>query len=148
MRKFIKIIITFFIFISTTITINANEWYIERLLQINSWVEAFDIELASIDKYHFKNTSLRNTYLELIKVASLLKDEIIKKYKNDEFEYYQTKWIIENYKKFIYYSNQIFYFLKLREKWYKWNEINNAIMKSYQNIRTYYRRLKRLIYKK
>jgi len=141
------IIISFFIFLSTTITAEASEWYIEWLLQINSWVEAFDIELANIDTYYFENESLRNTYLEFTKVASLLKNEIIRKYENDEFEYYQTKWIIKNYKKFIYYSDQIFYFLKLREKWYRWKEIDNAVLESYQNIRVYYKRLKRLVYK-
>lgn len=147
MGKFVKIIIAFFIFISTSNIVNAEEWYIERLLQINSWVEAFDIELTSLDTYYFRDEALRNTYLEFVKVSSLLKKEIIKKYENSELEYYQTKWIITNYKNFIYYTNQIFYFLKLREDWYNWKELDTAVLETYQNIRTYYKRLKNLIYK-
>ena len=148
MEKIIKMIIWSLIVFSTINFTNASEWYIEKLLQINSWVEAFDIELAEIDYYSFTDKQLQNTYEEFIRTANLLKNEIIRKYENREFSYYQTKWIITNYKKFVYFTNQIFYYLSLREQWYTWKDIDYAVIETYKKIRTYYRRLKRLVYRK
>lgn len=147
MINLLKIIILFSMFFSSATYSFAKEWYIENLLQINTWVEAFDIELIEIDDYYFADENLQNTYEEFKRTSQLLKREIIRKYENDEFGYYQTKWVITNYKKFVYYTNSIFYYLSLKDEGVNDSEIDNAILESYTKIRTYYKRLKYLVNK-
>ena len=145
MKKIILSIITFcFIFSSLSITF-AEEWYIERLLDINYWVEQYNLKLSNIYYIHFNDEKYNRIYNELKTIDSILRNEFMKKYRNWEYKYYQTNWIITNYNNFIYYTNKFFYFLKLKEQNSNYKELDPAIISSYKNIRSSYIKVKDII---
>jgi len=53
--------------------------------------------------------------------------------------------IVENYKKTVYYTNQIFGYLKMREDGVSGDELSKAIADGYSNLRVYYTRMKNII---
>jgi hypothetical protein len=145
MKKIILFIITLsFIFSSLSNTF-AEEWYIERLLDLNYWIEQYDIELSNINYIHFNDEKYNRIYNELKTVDSILKNEFMKKYRSWEYWNYQTNWIIKNYNNFIYYTNKFFYFLKLKEQNPNYKEVDTAIMSSYKNMKSYYNNFKNIV---
>ena len=148
MKKFSTIIITLICFFSIVNKSFAWEWYIEELLDINYWIEEYELELQNLEFIYFLDENKNIMFNEFNKINELLKKEIIKKYKNKKFNYYQTKWIIWSYKKFIYYTNRLFYYISLKEKKYNYNELDESILKTYLNVRIYYKKTESLIYRK
>lgn len=148
MKKFSTIIITLICFFSIVNKSFAWEWYIEELLDINYWIEEYELELQNLEFIYFLDENKNIMFNEFNKINELLKKEIITKYKNKKFNYYQTKWIIWSYKKFIYYTNRLFYYISLKEKKYNYNELDESILKTYLNVRIYYKKTESLIYRK
>ncbi len=80
--------------------------------------------------------------------SELLKNEILNRYENDEFEYYTMQWIVSNYNSYVYYTNKLFYYLSLREQYSDLDsETEYGVSKNYSKARNYFKRLKYLIYK-
>ena len=148
MKVLTKVIISIvFIFSIVAPTFAEQKWYIEQLLDLNYWIETFNINLASIDKYNFNNSRTRYIYTTFKSTSEDLKNEILKQYRKWNLDYYRTKWIITNYKNFIYYSNKYFYFQKQKE-YYNSKTIDNAILKNVISLKSYYMRIKFLVNKK
>ena len=142
-------IILFFLFLNYTLASEwYSEWYLEKLLDINYWVEDYDLNLGSIKDVNFSTTKFRKIFKEFKRVDILLKQEILKKYRNSNFSYYKVNDIISNYKNFTYYTNQFFYYISIKESNPGFKEAHIAILKNYRKMRIYYKRVKILVNKK
>jgi len=150
MKKIIfGIITTFFIF--STQTFAQEKWLIEKMLNLNYWPMVYDLSLEKLDNYTYKDYYLNNLYNNLVKYDKIIKDNIIKYYKDWKYDYNTTNWIIRNYKNFISYTNDFFYFSKMMEKYpYLKNdiEIQDGFLKSYKNSQIYYKKVQNLISKR
>ena len=148
MKNFSKLIITLICFFSIANNTFASEWYIEQLLDLNYWIEEYDLELANLDYIYFTDEITNEMFTEFRKINELLKWEIISKYRSNEFDFYKTNGIISSHKKFVYYTNRLFYYISLKEQRQDYKELDDAILKTYKNVRIYYRKVKNLAYRK
>ena len=148
MKNILKIIIALITFFSTINTTFASEWYIEQILDLNYWIEEYNLELSDLDNISFRDQTTNEMFEEFKRMNTLLKGEIIYKYRNNEFDFYQTSWIVSSHKKFVYNTNKLFYYISLKEEGYNYWELDTAILKSYRKIRIYYRKVKNLTYRK
>lgn len=142
MKKIISFIITFSIFFSSLNITFAEEWFIEKLLDINYWVEEYNLNLSNLNYVSYNNSKYNNIYNELKTADSILRSEFMRKYRNWEYEYYQTNWIITNYNNFIYYTNKYLYYKKISESANDYTELDTAIIRSYRNMRSSYIKVK------
>ena len=122
-----------------------SEGFIERTLQLRTWVEWFNIERAQIDEFQFINPVIWDVYTEFKRADRILRDEMMKQYAEWNLEYNQINWMITNHRKFVYHTNKLFMYLSMKEKWQaSGKEVDNAIANSYIQLRSYYARLKTL----
>ena len=147
MKKIISLIIVLTIFFSSLTKTFAEEWYIEKLLNLNYWVEEFNLNLSKLNNIYFNDEKNNRIFNELKTVDSLLTNQFMLKYKNWEYEYYEINWIIKNYNNFIYYTNKYFYFIKLNEQRPYYKENNTAILNSYKNMISSYKKIKYILTK-
>jgi hypothetical protein len=145
MKKIISIIITLTLILSSLSTTFAEEWYIERLFDLNYNIEETNLNLSKINYIHFNEEKYNRIYNEFKTVDSILKKWFIKNYREWNYEYYQINWIVTNYNNFIYHTNQFFFFIKLKEQNNNYTENNTAIIRSYTNMRSSYNKVKNLI---
>ncbi len=145
MKKIILAIILFTFFFTNFYITFAEEWYIEKLLDLNYWVEQKKLDLSKIDYISFQSSKYNYIYEQIIISDSTLREWFMKKYRNWDFEYYQTNWIITNYNNFVYYTNQFFFYLKIKEQNNNFVELDTAIINSYTNMRSSYRKVKNII---
>jgi hypothetical protein len=145
MRKIILFIITLTIIFSSLSNTFAKEWTLERVLDLNYWVEEFKLNLSNIDYVRFNSSKYNNMYNELIKIDSTLRTEFMKKYRNWEYEYYQINWIITNYNNFVYYINKFFFYTKIKESNSRYVELDTAIINSFRNMRISYNKVKNIV---
>ena len=145
MHKIITAIITTLVIFSSISTTNAEDSYIERLLDLNYWVEQYNLDLSEIKYISFNNDKYNRIYNELKMVDSILKKEIMKNYRNWDYTYYQANWIVTNYNNFVYYTNKFFFYLKLKEQNNNYKEVDTAIIRNYTNMRTSYNTMKNII---
>lgn len=145
MRKliYISIIICLFFSISSNIYLRAG--YIDDAINLNYWYEELDIDSVSLDYISFSSYENKRMFSSFSNWINLLREDIKYKYKKWYFDYYQTKWIITNYKNFIYYSNMFFYNKRQLELYPQEKEFLNKVLDSYNYMRDYYNRLKALI---
>lgn len=149
MKKTISIIIAVIIYISNFNNSFASNWYIENLLDLNTWIEVYNIDLPDLEYVYFYNNNLNNRFNDYVKANEVLKNIIIRKYKKWDFDYYQMQAIVTNYKKYVYYSNKLFYYISIKESNpYYYVETDDAILSNYKLTKSYYKQLKRLIYMK
>lgn len=119
---------------------------IDDILWLPNWPESGKMsEIGGLESYSFKNAETQRDYMDFKRVNQILQAELIRKYKNEDFSQNQIGGIIENYKKTIYYTNQLFYYRSLKEEWISGDEIDAAIASAYSNIRVYYTRMKNII---
>jgi len=144
MNKIIKTIITLSIILSSLSTTFAEEWYLEKLLDLNYWVEQYNLNLSNINYIYFWDDKYNRIYNELKTVDSLLKNGFMKQYRNWDFEYYQINWIIINYNNFIYHTNQFLFFIKLKEQNNNYVELDSAIINSSKNMKSSYNKVKNI----
>jgi len=145
MKKITTSIIMLTIFFSSFSVSFAEEWYIEKILDLNFWVEEKKLDLSEINNIYFKTSKYTYTYEQLKIADSTLRKGFMEKYRNWDFEYYQTNWIVTNYNNFIYYTNKFFFYLKIKEQNNNFVELDTAIINSYTNMRSSYRKVKELI---
>ncbi len=145
MKKIITYIITLTIIFSSLSNTFAEEWYIEKLFNLNYEVEDLSLNFSEINYIHFNQEKYNRIYRELKVVDSLLKKWFIKNYKNWTYDYYKINWIVKNYNNFIYYTNEFLFYQKLKEQQNNYSEINSAIITSSINMRSSYTRLKNII---
>lgn len=144
MKKINYLIITFIIILNINNTY-AKDWYLENILDLNYWIVEYKLNLSNIDYIYFENIKYNQIYKKIKQVDSLLKNEFIKKYRKWKYEYYQTNWIITNYNNFIYHTNMFLKFLNIKEKNHNYREINSAILKSYTDMRSSYKKVKNIV---
>jgi len=152
MKKIIfSIIFVSSIFSIVNITKANSRWIIENLLNLNYWPEIYNLSLETLDTYYFNDNYLKQVYSNTKSMDSLVRKKIIDSYKNGVYSYTTTNWIINNYKKFIYYTNKFFYYLSLVDDNHslrKDKEVQSWLLRSYENSRIYYKKVKYLINKK
>lgn len=144
MNKIVVSIIVLISGFSITNSVNASG-YIDNLLEIPTGPEAFDITLESLDYYSFNSPQISKVYNDFREVNEVLRDEIVRKYNAGDFDYYQMQGIIKNYKMFVYHTNKLFEYLSLKDNGIWGKSIDTAILRTYQNTRIYYNRMKYII---
>lgn len=145
MKKiFCTIIFTFCIF-STLNFANAQEWALDKVLDLPYWVEEFEIKLPQVKNHFFINKSNSNSLKNFKNIDSNLRNIFIEKYRNWEFDYKTTNWIIQNYSLFVYHTNKYFEYLSTKERNPKFKEVNTAISRNYNLSRSYLKKVKYII---
>ncbi|MDD5770441.1 MAG: hypothetical protein PHE25_05725 [Candidatus Gracilibacteria bacterium] len=148
MKKIFFVIITIFLIFSTKISLANENGLIEDMLNLNYGPMIYDLSLDSLDVYSFENEDLQKSYSKMVNYDKLIRDEIILQYRKGNYSTQTTNGIIKNYKTFIYYTNQLFYFFNLIEKnpELKYEmDIQDGIIKNYKNVSNYYKKVKRLV---
>lgn len=151
MKKVFFIIIWIFFIFSTQNTLAKENGLIEDLLNLNYWPMVYDLDGEHLNSYSFKNKKLKKVYSTMSQYDSLIRDEIIYQFQQWTYSYETTNGIIKNYKNFIYYTNQLFYFLNEIEKKPSLKndfEIQDALLKNYKNSASYYKKVKNLTLQK
>lgn len=144
MKKFTRCILMIILLFSIVNYTFASEWAIEELLDLNYGIEEYQINLIDIKYIDFKTDENIWKYENMRSMNEILKKEVMRKYRNWNYEYNTINGIITNQKNFIYYTNKYFSYLRIKEKWESWSEINEAILSSYRSMKSYYNRLKAL----
>jgi len=148
MKVLIKVIIwIFFLFSIVSTSFAQTRWQIETILDLNYWIENSDINSIKIDNYYFNNYETYRIHNAFNNASVSLKNEIIRQYRNNNIDYYTMKWIIVDYKNFIYYSNKYFYLMKQKEKYTDNKALDYAIIKNMTLVKSYYTKMKFLILK-
>lgn len=136
-KLFSFIIILFSIFSIEKINIS-NADFMEDLLNLETGVEELKLDFYSLENPNLKNSSDQEKFYKLDKLNKLVKQAVIKQYKNKRFWYYQTQWLITDYNYFIYYSNKYFSELKNKEIYWSTKEIESNIYKNLRNMKFHY----------
>ena len=148
MKNLIYIILSIFLFFSiSNITSADKEWYIEKLLDLNYWIEEYKIQINDLEYVYFYDAKSQKMYDNFRTADQLLKDEIIRLYRSWEIDYYKMNWIIQNYNLFVYHTNKMFNYISIKEVRSDFKELDTAILKNYELSRSYYSRAKLLILK-
>lgn len=140
--------ICFFSIGNITNAAESKEWFIEQLLNLNHWVEEYDITLAHLDPLFFSDPETREMYETMKQINKALRAQIIDQYRNKELQYPEIWAIVSAHKKFIFYTNRLFYYISLKEQGQSYGELDDAVLKSYKNVRIYYRKIKYLTLKR
>ncbi|NVP17610.1 hypothetical protein HUU51_02730 [Candidatus Gracilibacteria bacterium] len=152
MKKLVYLIIAIFTFFSINNYSNANyygneniEGYLEQILDLSYGIEEYKFEINEIRNIYFINNNSQNLYNNFRSAERLLKNEFLRKYKNNEIDYYTMNGIVDNFNLFVYHSNKMFEYLSVKEKNNSFKELDNAIFKNYQNSRSYLGKTKNLL---
>lgn len=155
MKKIILVIIAIFSLFSIENNVFANntyqKWLIENLLNLEYWPLTYELTLEKLDRYSFKDPSLKRIYADLVKYDSFTRTAIIDAHKDWVYDYYTTNGIVKNYSNFVYYTNSFFYYLSLIDKnktLENNHEIQDAVLSNYKNSQSYYKKVQSLISKK
>lgn len=150
MKKIFKTIIAI-IFILSIENAYAKNWLIEDVLNLNYWPTIYELTLDNINTYSFKNSKLKNSYEKMVQYDNLVRENIVSEYEKWTYSTQTINWIIKNYKSFVFYTNQMFYFMNLVDKnknLWKEEDIQNGILKNYKNASRFYKSTKTLINQK
>jgi len=138
------ILISIFIsilFSSIWLTNANNRWEIDKILNIKFWVEQIEYKLSQLPKRTFKNKNIQSKYNQMRKLNKILTQAFYKKYQSWNIDYYTTKWIILNHKKFIYQTSQLFTYIEIKLQNPKYIDIDEKIINSYSQMRISYNRI-------
>ncbi|MDD2907074.1 MAG: hypothetical protein PHH98_00390 [Candidatus Gracilibacteria bacterium] len=149
MKKLVFIILSIFLFFSiSNITSAENkEGYLEKLLDLNYGIEDYKFSINDLNYVSFYNSQSQKMYDNFRTADKMLKDELLKKYRSGEIDYYKMNGIVTNYNLFVYHTNKMFNYLSIKEVRSDFKELDSAILKNYELARTYYSRSKLLILK-
>lgn len=149
MKKYILLIISFLSFFSISNFVNAsNDWLLSDILKLNYWIQESDIKAIKTKNISLRNLSNQNMYNQFKNLDKTIKNEILRKIKNNEFDYYTWFWVINSYSSFVYNVNKLFELYSLKESGSSDYFLDNSIKNTYFNIRTDYKRVQYLISKK
>lgn len=138
MKKIISLIIVLFSIFSIGKINFVNADFMEDLLNLETWLDEIKFDFYTLKNPNLKNSENQEQFNKLNKVNILIKNAVIKQYKNKKFWYYQTQWLITNYNYFIYYSNKYFSELKKEEIYWKTTEIKSNTYKNHRDMKFYY----------
>lgn len=148
MKKFISYIIIFVSFFSISNFVNAsNEWIVSDMLRLEYWIQESDIKSITTKDIKLKSLTHQNMYNEFKKLDVTIKNEILKKIKNWELDYYTWFWVLKAYKNFVYKVNKLFELYALKESWSKDPFLDDNIRNTYFEVRTHYKRVQYLVSK-
>lgn len=146
MKKIIATIIVFIsIFSTSSVTFASDEPIFERLLDLNHWVEEYDLQLAHLDEMYFFDRNLQNMHSEFQQANENIKKEIIMYYRQGRFTNYQTQGIVRAQKNFVYYTNQIFQHMRYKELDPNYADVDGSILDNYRKARSSYNKIKQVI---
>jgi len=146
MKKIITSIIVLISIISIQSPVFASDEPIfERILDLNYWVEEYDLQLAHLNEMYFFDKNLNNMHSEFQNANENIKQEIIMYYRQGRFTNYQTQGIIRAQKNFVYYTNQIFIHMKYKELDPNYADVDGQILDNYRKARSSYNKIKQII---
>lgn len=146
MKKILRLIIASSMMFTSIFIANAQEWYIEKLLDLNSGVQSYELEsIPSLKALTFSTSAVQRTYDEFREIDTVLRAEFMIQYRAGKLSYYQIQDLINSYEDFIYYVERTFYYITLEEVGIRGKETQNAIVNGYTNMRTSYVNVKNII---
>lgn len=146
MKKIIATIIVLISVFSIQIpTFATNEPIFERLLDLNYWVEEYDLQLAHLDNMYFFDNNLNQMHSQFQIENEKIKKEIIMYYRQGRFTNYQTQGIVRAQKNFVYYTNQIFVHMRYKELDPNYADVDGEILDNYRQSRSAYNKIKKII---
>jgi len=139
-----KKIILFLTIILLTIQITSasSRWQIDKILNIKFWVEQIEYKLSELPAKNFKSKILQAKYNQMRIINKALTWYFYKAYTAWKIDYYTTKWIIINHKKFIYNTSKLFEYLELKLENPNYIDIDEKIINSYSQMRISYNRIR------
>ena len=147
-KKFISLIISLiFVFSIANINISKAD-FMEDFLNFETELEEIQFEFYSLNNPNLKDSKYQNQYSILNRINPIIKQAIIKQYKDWKFWYYQTNWLITHYNNFIYYSNKYFSSLKNKEIYWNTKEVQSNILKNLRDMKSSYTKFQNLVIKK
>lgn len=138
MKNIHVLIITSSLLFTSIFTVNANNWYVEKLLDLNTGLEGYKLSLPELEYITFSNAAVQKTYDEFRDIDTALREEITKQYRVWKISYYQMQDLVNSYSDFIYYTGRTFYYISLEEKGIRGTETQAAIYNGYSKMRSSY----------
>ena len=148
MKKLSSLIIILFFTLLTETIVVTNADFVEDILNTKSELEKISFEFYNLKNPNIKSNTIQNRYYKLSNIDKIIKKQVIKKYKNNGFGYYQMQGIVKNYNYFIYYSNKYFSSVKSREIYWSNKEVEGNIYKNFDMMKSYYKKFKYIIKQK
>lgn len=146
MKKISSAIIATIILFSSISPLNASDGVLGNLLEIRTGVENYKMDsIPRLSPQSFSNSEVQRTYNEFIKVDQALRAEFIKQYNAGYITDYQMQDLVNNYGKFVYYTNKTFEYIAFEERGIRGKETQRAIEGSYTKMRTYYMRVQHIL---
>ena len=147
MKKFVTCIIFVVSFFSIANFVNASEWEVSDTLELESGIQASDLDAIFIKTVSLKNTTYKTKYTKMKEMNKTIKTEILRKIDAGEFDYYTWFDIIKAYSSFIYNVNRLFELYSFKENWYDDTYLDSNIRDTMFEIKTHYKRLQYLVSK-
>jgi len=141
------IIILFLVFFLGKINSTSAD-FIEDTLKMDTKLEEINFEFYFLENPRLNSKKNQKQYYKINRLNNKIKIALIKKYKNNEFGYYQMQGIIKNYNNFIYYTNKYFKELKNKELYWNTKEIESNIYKNFRDMKSSYSKFKNLVKQK
>lgn len=145
MKKFIYFIIIFVSIFSIANFVNASEWEISELLELETGIQATDLDNIYIKTISLKTPSYNTKYTKMKQLDKLVKKEILRKIEAEEFDYYAWFDVINTYSHFIYKVNRLFALYSYKENWI--DDVDSSIKNTLFEIKTHYKKLQYLVNK-
>lgn len=145
MKKILALIIVGLSIFSNFYLANANEWLLEKELDLVYWVEEMKLKIKKVPSIYLKNQENKRKYNLFKKSDSLIREAIISDYKNWKTDYNSTNWIIDNYNLFVYHMGKYFYYTSVKENNPKYSETDYAILKNFSLARSYMKEIKNIL---
>lgn len=145
MKKLLLPIISIFAFFSIVNISLAEETYLDEILDLQYWIEEYNLNLSNIEYIYFSDDSKREIYQSYKNTDSILKELFMDYYRAWEIDYYSMNWIITNYNLFVYHTNKFLYYLSLQEKSGDYIDFDSAISRNYSLSRSHYNKVKELL---
>ena len=144
MKKIILSIISLFTFFSIANTYAENNWLLGEIMDFPYWVEDFKLKVDNLNYVKFYDSESQTLYNNFRATDSVLKDELIRQYREWKIDYYRMNWIVSEYNSYVYHANKMFSYISQKEKKYD-SQLDSIILTHYTEARQYYDRAKYLI---
>lgn len=121
---------------------------VEEILEFTPGIAEFDLWLEELETVNFSTKINKEKYNDLYAQDQKIRSIVIELYENGELSEYEVNGVIKNYKNFIYYTNEYFYYLRAQEKNSKLKkdaEVNDALLKNYKNSQASFKKVKAVI---
>lgn len=147
MKKVVNLIIIFVSFFSIANFVNASEWEVSDIMELETGIQATDLDAIYIKYVNLKTTKYKNKYDSMKEINKVVKEEILRKIEAGEFDYYTWFDVIKAYWSFIYNVNRLFELYNAKENWSKDPYLDSNIRNTSFVMRTHYKRLQYLVNK-